>query len=126
MPDLKIIAYYTIALKPLVLGRNVSKTFHKKLEGVSVSNNILPAFLIGQLGRNDNYQKDDLSGGEMLSFVFDTISKVQTLIGGRIVLVECEDVPEIRAFYENNGFDFLKSRTNDDYLLIQYVKLIIS
>ncbi len=119
-------AYYTIAIKAIKLGTDISKTLHKKLEGVSIHSNIIPFYLIGQLGRNNKYTSVELSGKTILSYIFDTIDKVHTIIGGRLILAECKDVPQLRSFYENNGFTYFQNDLSNDCPLIQYIKFINS
>jgi hypothetical protein len=38
------------------------------------------------------------------------------LIGGRYVLLECQDHEELLSFYQNNGFEFLQADKSDNYL----------
>ena len=41
--------------------------------------------------------------------------EAQQILGGKIVYLECEDVPALRRFYEDNGFsDFGKRMLEGD------------
>ena len=83
--------------------------------------------LIGQLGKNyyNNYNKL-IKGEVLLKLACDKIKETQDLIGGRFVFLECEDIPKLKDFYENNGFVCFgkrnlekdeRYRNNGDYLL---------
>lgn len=61
--------------------------------------------LIGQLGKN--YQNDYnklISGDILLNFAFKELKKVQSIVSGRFIFLECEDKPKLKEFYESNGF----------------------
>lgn len=61
--------------------------------------------LIGQIGKNytNNYNKL-ISGDILLKLACDKIKEAQKLLGGRFIFLECEDKPELKDFYESNGF----------------------
>lgn len=66
---------------------------------------IISAPLIGQLGKNYANGYDALiSGDELLHIACETIQEAQRILGGKLVYLECEDVPALLRFYENNGF----------------------
>lgn len=61
--------------------------------------------LIGQLGKNFKNGYDKLiSGDVLLKLACDKVREAQHLIGGKFVFLECEDIPELKEFYESNGF----------------------
>ena len=66
---------------------------------------LLVAPLIGQLGKNfaNNYN-ELITGDELLKIACDTVAQGQRIFGGRVVYLECEDVPSLIKFYERNGF----------------------
>ena len=66
---------------------------------------IITSPLIGQLGKNYANGYDKLiTGDELLKLACDTVREAQRLLGGRVVYLECEDVPSLVKFYERNGF----------------------
>lgn len=66
---------------------------------------IIAAPLIAQLGKNYAYDYDKLiSGDELLKIACDTVKEAQSILGGKMVYLECEDVPSLLRFYEENGF----------------------
>ena len=63
------------------------------------------AFLIAQLGKNAGIKNaKSIKGYELLQCSFDVLKKVQHLIGGGIVFLECEDKPKLIDFYQQNQF----------------------
>lgn len=61
--------------------------------------------LIGQIGKNFNNNYNNLiTGDELLKLACDKIKEVQYIMGGRFVFLECEDKPQLKEFYERNGF----------------------
>jgi hypothetical protein len=125
-PDYCIVGYFTIALKTLEIKSTVSKTFFQKFDGIARDNKnkIFPVFLIGQLGRCSSTDKKELSGGRILEDVFSMIHIVQRFIGGRIVLVECDDNQYLKKFYEKNGFRHLQDSEENGKTFLQYIKII--
>lgn len=63
--------------------------------------------MIGQLGKNDVF-KDNIDGHEIIEYALSIISKSFQYVGGRIILVECNDNDKIVSFYKKNGFIFLQ------------------
>lgn len=71
----------------------------------------LPAILIGQLSKN--YYGDNnllITGEEILAMIFENIVEIASSINSAICYVDCEDVPELKEFYETNGFQFFKEK----------------
>ena len=77
---------------------------------------IVTAPLIGQLGKNyANGYHQLIRGEELLAIACDTVREAQRILGGKVVYLECEDVPALRRFYEENGFaDFGKRMLEGD------------
>ena len=64
----------------------------------------IPCFLIGQLGRNDSFSHDDLPGEEILEKALAVLVDVKDQIGGKFVIVECED--QLVEMYQSKKFGF--------------------
>lgn len=96
---------------------------------------IVSAPLIGQLGKNYRNGYDKLiTGDELLGMACDNVRAAQKLIGGRLVYLECEDIPSLVKFYERNGFFQFDKRELDrdekdkqkgDYLIQMFKSLHI-
>lgn len=136
--ELELVGYFAIASKYFMVTKEaVSKTVMKKLrqhgEWDEHQNKcVIPAPLIGQLGKNYLEGNDCLiSGDELLKMAVEKVKEVQNEIGGRYVYLECEDVKYLRNFYESNGFvEFGKRPLDRDETnikgsyLLQYLKYI--
>ena len=61
--------------------------------------------LIGQLSKNfTNDYNTLITGDELLKLALDKVCEIQTLVGGKIVYLECEDISYLKEFYSSNGF----------------------
>lgn len=74
----------------------------------------LSAPLIGQLGKNYTNSYDKLiTGDELLKLALDKVRLMQSIVGGKIVYLECENKSSLTDFYSRNGFVNFGSRTLD-------------
>lgn len=135
----ELVGYFTIASKYICVSKDsVSKNLGKRLFAHGSYNEgtreyIVPAPLIGQLGKNyaggNNYL---ISGSDLLTMALNKIVNIQEEIGGRFVYLECEEKERLIQFYEDNGFTVFGKRKKDrdevgvdgDYLvqLLKYLK----
>lgn len=79
----------------------------------------LPAILIGQLSKNYFNENNKLiDGKEILAMIFEDIVEISSLINSSICYIDCEDIDELKEFYEENGFQFFKNKRmhGKDYL----------
>jgi hypothetical protein len=99
--------YFHIDLKKKgVLGSNLRRRIRKfaTLDD-DLHKYVVTAPLIGQLGKNYSHDHNKLiTGDELLKIACDTVAEAQRIVGGKIVYLECEDIPSLRRFYEDNGF----------------------
>ena len=88
------------------IGSNLRKRINKFVNyDASIQKYIVPAPLIGQLGKNyKNSYNELISGDELLQIACETVKEGQRILGGKLVYLECEDVPSLIRFYEENGF----------------------
>lgn len=104
---------FVVKTKGNQISKNMKRRFSKfgtyddSLKQYNVS-----ALLIGQLGRNYKYPKL-ISGDELLNMAIDTLRTVQSLVGGKFVYLECEDVDKLKEFYIRNGFQIFGERSLD-------------
>ena len=88
---------------------------------------LVPLPLIGQIGKNyfKNYNKF-ISGEELLNLAFEKIKKVQNIVGGRFLFIECSDNKKIKLFYERNGFkQFSERKLNQDEIIYNSEKYLL-
>ncbi|WP_368646183.1 hypothetical protein AB4027_04690 [Alkalibacterium putridalgicola] len=123
-----ILAYFTIAIQVLkipeemISGRQAMLLdgFSSKIKGVKITE--FPSILIGQLGKNENFV-DAISGSEVMEYCLATILEGQTLLGGRIVILECKNIPHLFDLYEMFGFNLLEKDYADSEL-VQMFKIL--
>ena len=105
----EILGYITLALKTLHIPNGLSVRKRKNLDGISgkIHGELItsiPCYLIGQLARNDNVAKDKLTGRELIEDAHRFIMTAANIVGGRYIMIECRDNPQLVKFYEENGF----------------------
>lgn len=122
--EFKIMAFFTIGQTSIDISE-LSKTRKKKLLGSVPGRDKLKsyqAFLIGQLGRSDDYSSQDISGEIILNECYAEIQRVQRLIGGRLLLLECRE-HMFDLFYKKRGFEKLVDDVDEHGLFTLYKRL---
>ena len=122
--EYELSGYFSIALKPLTIDTSLSRSFRKKMTGPNETLSEIGTYLIGQLSKNYNLPiaNHPLQGEELLYMACKKIKQAAYLSGGRIILVECRDIPQLKQFYEKYGFRLYKENTNDK--LLKYIRNI--
>ena len=124
--NLIILGYFSLALKVLTVPDEISNRKRILLDGLSAKfkgKPILhfPVYLIGQLAKND-MNKDQIEGNEIMSFAIDIIKEAQKNVGGRVVLIECNDNKKLKKFYSDTGFEIINKDNEDNQLqMISYL-----
>lgn len=115
-----LIGYFALAPKFFHINlKNTSKTFGKRIRKFArydegMKRHLVSSILIGQLGKNYTHGYDALiRGEELLKIACDTVREAQRITGGRLVYLECEDVPSLIHFYKENGFSSFGTRELD-------------
>ncbi|MGM0169664.1 hypothetical protein IGI39_003980 [Enterococcus sp. AZ135] len=124
--------YFSIANKSL----NVTKKNFEKLSNsqkrtllgsghrTNKNNYSASSMLLGQLGKNyTNHEDLKITGRDILAIAYGTIKQVYRMLGGKILWLECEDIPKVRKFYEKNGFSLLNGFQSEAGLLVYIKKL---
>ena len=119
--EMRIAAYFSLAIKPMVFAGTTSKSAIKRIDGFSKDAESVGAVVIGQLGKC-SLHGNEISGAEIINNAFVPIQGVFNAVGGRIVFLECQPERKVIAFYEQNGFAALQ--TNERTGLLQMVRLL--
>ncbi|MCL2488792.1 MAG: N-acetyltransferase [Oscillospiraceae bacterium] len=131
--------YYTLALKIITISeKKISNTIRRKLikyasRDQSMKCFNIPAPLIAQLGKNYTHSYNKLiTGDELLKLACEKVAQIQQAAGGKVVYLECEDIPKLISFYSDNGFcdfgkrmlerDEIENQTGNYY--VQMLKII--
>ena len=105
-----LLAYFTLTFKEVELTAVVSGSQRKALDGFSKSAQRIRAFLIGQLGKNHGIPSNPLNIKHILDDgIYPILLDAKRLLGGRVVLLECENSPGLIKLYEQAGYKFLQS-----------------
>lgn len=122
--EIKIAAYFTISHRPIDishLSKSKRKKTFKEYPGADHLNSI-SAYLIGQLGRCDNYTSKDLDGQTILNECYHAISVAARVVGGNVVILECRECM-FSNFYEKQGYKKLSDELNKERLYMLYKKV---
>lgn len=118
---IEILAYFTVAIKKIDLADDISKKLRRELDGISKTVCYFNSYLIGQLAKND-YCANKIKGQDIIKYSEDTIVEVYKIIGGRIIIIECENIDALKNIYFKNGYKMLQVDMNSN--LIQLYKPI--
>ncbi|MBQ7421833.1 MAG: hypothetical protein IJV27_06825 [Prevotella sp.] len=115
---LAILGYFTLSLKSLALSKDLSVRQRKELDGFRGKLHgepvqIISCYLIGQLAKN-SAKSAALCGADILNAAVSLSNMAATITGGRWVLVECHDKPQLINFYNNNSFQRIETDQHGD------------
>lgn len=125
--ELVVVAYFTIAQKAVDISK-LSKKKKRQMLGEYPgrdSLNSIPTYLIGQLGRCDSYNGDNLSGQQILNECYHAISIAASVVGGNLVVLECRE-SMFDKVYGGKGFKKLYNELNEEGLYTLYQKIDFS
>lgn len=134
--DAELLGYFSITIKPLVVKASpFSNTVKRKLarfseieQGEQTYN--LAAYLIAQLGKNDNSRgRNRITGKELLEAAIRQIQVMQYQAGGMVVFVETDNNEKLLSFYEGYGFKQFDTRQaapkeTSSHKLVQLLRLL--
>ena len=105
-----LLAYFTLTFKEIALTATVSGSQRKALDGFSKNAQQIRAFLIGQLGKNHSISPNTLSLETILNDgIYPILVDAQRLLGGRVVMLECENTPSLIKLYERADYKLLQT-----------------
>lgn len=106
----QILAYFSVSFKELVLdGASISKSKVRQLDGISKNAERIRAFLIGQIGKNTGINDNTISLSAILDEIYSVIAAAKALIGGRVIILECENSQTLIQLYEQHGFTLIET-----------------
>lgn len=128
--SVQIYGYISLSLKVLTIPQSISNRMRKELDGFSakIRGEVIadfPCYLIGQLSRNSKVDKTTLSGEQLLHFADDIIAASVNAVGGRYMMIECNDNKNLMNFYKRNGFTEIAHIPDKNQPMIQMIKKII-
>ncbi len=101
-----IAGYFTLSIgfADISKSEGLSVEDKKSLKMNKCPDHRIPCFLIGQLGRNDSFSPDDFPGNQILEIALAVLVEIKDQIGGKFVIVECED--HLVSMYQSEKFKF--------------------
>ena len=121
--EAELVGYFSLTHKPLTLKNDaLSKRSQKRMQRHAkydplIESYNVSAFLIAQLGKNSNQSiRNPITGEELMDCTWNTLTDVQSKVGGGVVFLECEDRQKLLDFYQNeiNHFSIFGERMSDD------------
>ncbi len=101
-----LVGYYTLSIKSLVLSVKLSSKKKKAYFGTAQTNgDVIPAILIGQLGKNDAVVSE-FTGSDLMSLIFGYIFRVDKLLPSVVSYVEHNGSKKLCKYYEKHGFTY--------------------
>ena len=89
---------------------------------------LVAAFLIAQLSKNfADGINEKVTGVQLLQSAPDAVCDAQYRLGGTVVFLETQNVPQLLAFYERNGFKRFavrQSHSPDQHKLVQLLRVL--
>lgn len=112
----EILGYFTICMKVLGFGDKVSKSKRDDLTSGS-KEQFTPSLLIAHMGKSEKCN-DRLRRCEILDTAISYIKRAHEIVGGRIILVECDkDNHRLKKYYTDNGFKILQENTYTELVM---------
>lgn len=109
----EFVGYFTLTHKMSSIPCDtLSKTSCKKLSmhsklNENTLNYDVSAFLIAQFSKNYAVQDGNaITGDCLMDYVFDILFRIQHLVGGGVVFLECEEKQKLLDFYQNQNNRF--------------------
>lgn len=127
-----VLGYFSVSLKVLELSDKLSNRKRKTLDGLSSKLhgkviNSIPCYLIGQLAKNSNIPYElSINGTELINCAISTIHSAEALVGGRYVLIECHNNPNLLKFYTENRFERFDGIPFEDVPMVQMLRTLCS
>lgn len=96
--------------------------FSSKFHGEPIQD--IPCYLIGQLSKNSNITQNPLQGFELIQSACDVISASVEAVGGRYIMIECQDNANLIQFYKDNLFQEISHLPNCQQPMVQMIRKI--
>jgi len=100
----------------------VSKGCIKSLDGFSKNATTIKAYLIGQIGKNSQIEPNPIRLENIFDEIYSVIAQAQSLVGGRVIILECEDNERLITLYQTHGYKVLEVMPTDD-LKTMYISI---
>lgn len=127
--EFSILGYFAVSLKVLILPDEMSVRARKEIDGYrgkihGMPIREIPCFLIGQLAKNSNVNTEEITGKMLLDEAYAVIYSAMSSVGGRYVMIECQDNEKLLKFYKDNGFEEFLREPEGDKPMVQMLRKV--
>lgn len=109
-----ICAYFSLSFKTVEISLSISNNQVRKLTGGFTNTRRINVFLVAQIGKNEALENNMVRLPMILSEIYEKISHAQSSVGGRMIILECEDNPKLIKLYQENDFKLLETEDEAD------------
>lgn len=129
LEDLKVYGYIAIAQKILSVPDDWSNRKRKEIDGLNGKIYGEPikdfaCYLIGQLSRSSSVSKSCITGEGLLQYAYDVIATAVDAVGGRYMMIECQEEKKLIDFYSKNGFEEVDRCDDGSRRMVQMIRKI--
>lgn len=78
------------------------------MDGISKNAERIRAFLIGQIGKNTAIPNNPIKLKDLLSETYAVLTEAKALVGGRLIILECENTPKLIELYQQHDFTLIE------------------
>lgn len=114
-----LLGYFSLSFKSIEV--DVSKTLLKKLTSGLTNSNRLNVYLIAQIGKNESISNNNLNLKYIIDEILGLIHTAQKAVGGKVIILECEDNPSLIKLYEQHGFHLIDTKSDENGLKTMYI-----
>jgi len=105
-----LLGYFSLSFKEIVIGPKVSRTKTQKMDGFNKHAERIRAYLIGQLAKNFAIPNNPLTINEIFNQIYPALLQAHESVGGRVILLECEDNLKLVNLYQASWFEVLQKQ----------------
>ena len=119
--SLKLVAFYSLGLGRVVIRKKLTRKQKKQYFGTTYPiGKDISTVLIGQISKNYSFDHQKyVKGSDIINIIIEKLVEINKSISAVSVQIECEDVNNLKLFYEQFGFKFLYK--NDKNNLCTYL-----
>ena len=78
-------------------------------------------FLIGQIAKNEAISNNPINLSTILDDIYQQIYLAKRSVGGRVIVLECEDHPNLISHYQKHSFQLLQTVEDENQLKTMFI-----
>lgn len=76
---------------------------------------------IGQIAKNEAISNNPINLSTILDDIYQQIYLAKRSVGGRVIVLECEDHPNLISHYQKHGFQLLQTVEDENQLKTMFI-----